>query len=383
MRPVRASTRAYLPARARPSTRSPSRPSRPRATSPRSPASAFARPAPSPPRKTKVNVAVMACVASSVRVVARVPRVAAARGRGSVSPSEPTSSIFTRRSHTRAATVRVRAKEELQKREMADADASIEPCLVGWSAWTRTAWKCTAASSPAGRCSARPSRRTRNTRSASSRSRTTDPSTSAATRGDSKCGGVRTNTDARESRWRSRRRSCVRPGQHYPREKYRLVSSPTPRDSTHIRHHARLCFARRSYASITLSGVCCFKRIHASGVASRRLSRHSPRRRRRRRARPGTGRSLDVNLVLGARRRAFDPSLPMFFSASAMAIPPFIAMPARPPPPPPPPPPRPFPSRPPVRRRPRLRTPPSPPPFAAADGSPSAPPAPGPPSRRR
>ena len=49
----RASTRAHLLARARPSTRSPSRPSRPRATSPRSPARAFARPAPSHSEENK------------------------------------------------------------------------------------------------------------------------------------------------------------------------------------------------------------------------------------------------------------------------------------------------------------------------------------------
>lgn len=81
-----------------------------------------------------MNVAVMACVASCVRFVARVPRVAAARGRGSVSAFRTHKFDFSLVAPTtRAATVRVRAKEELQKREMADADASIEPCLVGWS----------------------------------------------------------------------------------------------------------------------------------------------------------------------------------------------------------------------------------------------------------
>ena len=86
------------------------------------------------PRKKKTNIATMACVASNVRVVARVPRVAGARGRGSVSAVRTRTFGFSLVAPpSRAATVTVRAKEEVQKREMADADASIEPCLVGWS----------------------------------------------------------------------------------------------------------------------------------------------------------------------------------------------------------------------------------------------------------
>ena len=219
-----------------------------------------------------MNVAVMTCVASSVRVVARVPRVAAARGRGSVSAVRTHKFDFSLVAPTtRAATVGVRAKEELQKREMADADASIEPCLVGWSDVDENGVEVYCCEQPGGAMQCKTIEANPEHEECELEVQDDGSSTSAATR-----------TTPNKRRWRrNKQRTRERVvdarvvdrvfgrGSTITREKYQLVSSSTPRDSTHIRHHARLCFARRSGARRVDHSFwrLLFKRIHASGVA--------------------------------------------------------------------------------------------------------------------